>query len=164
MEHVPAFTDLDIRKDFVRESMMPLHHEHKMEMVAKKNGVMYINDSRSTNVNQAWYALSILSAPILWIAGGGDEGDDYTLLHELVRQKVTALYILGTDPSKLRTAMLGVLPVVLHCTTMHEAVVSARVYADAGDTVLLSPASASFDLYENYEARGRAFKHEVNLL
>jgi UDP-N-acetylmuramoylalanine--D-glutamate ligase len=137
--------------------------EHRLESVAVKKGVAYINDSKATNVDSAWYALDSLTGPVVWIAGGTDKGNDYSVLEDLVAQKVKVLIAMGADNQKLVKAFSGICPVE-DTHSLKEAMEQVRKYAAAGDTVLLSPCCASFDLFRNYEDRGRQFKEQVNQL
>ncbi len=156
---------LDIRKDVVRESLSDFQNvEHRLEHVAMVHGIEFINDSKATNVNSAWYALESMDKPVIWVAGGVDKGNDYGSLMELVRQKVKAIVCLGTDNAKIHQAFAGVVPMILDTTSAEQAVQTANGMAEAGDVVLLSPACASFDLFENYEERGRKFKAAVKSL
>ncbi|MDI3526187.1 MAG: UDP-N-acetylmuramoylalanine--D-glutamate ligase [Tenuifilum sp.] len=156
---------LNIRKDVIRESLSDFQGvEHRLERVLTVRGVTYINDSKATNVNSAWYALESMTTPVVWIAGGVDKGNDYSELMELVKAKVKALICLGTDNSKLHAAFDGVVPVVVDALSAEEAVQQAYKLSAPGDTVLLSPACASFDLFDNYEDRGRKFKQAVRAL
>lgn len=156
---------LNIRKEVIRESLSDFQGvEHRLEPVLTVRGVKYINDSKATNVNSAWYALESMTTPVVWIAGGVDKGNDYSVLMDLVKQKVKALICLGVDNSKLHAAFEGVVPVMVDATSAEEAVQQAYKLSSPGDTVLLSPACASFDLFENYEDRGRKFKAAVRAL
>ncbi len=156
---------LKIRKDIIREALMDFQGvEHRLEPVLRVHGIEFINDSKATNVNSAWYALESITNPIIWIAGGTDKGNDYNPLKPLVKNKVKALICLGKDNSKLLDAFDGIIPVIIEATNMHDAVRKAYYQGIDGDTVLLSPACASFDLFENYEDRGRQFKESVREL
>lgn len=156
---------LNIRKEVIRESLSDFQGvEHRLEYVLTVRGVKYINDSKATNVNSAWYALESMTTPVVWIAGGTDKGNDYSELMDLVKQKVKALICLGVDNSKLHAAFEGVVPVIVDAKSAEEAVQQAYKFSVPGDTVLLSPACASFDLFENYEDRGRKFKAAVRAL
>ena len=152
----------EIRKDMVRESMQDFKGlSHRLEQVATIGSVRYINDSKATNVNSSWYALESADAPIVWIAGGTDKGNDYEPLKEIVGQKVKAIVCLGLDNRHLHEAFSNRVSVMMNTTSMHEAVKMAYDLAEKGDIVLLSPACASFDLFENYEDRGNQFKEQV---
>lgn len=156
---------LNIRKEVIRESLSDFQGvEHRLEDVLTVRGVKYINDSKATNINSAWYALESMTTPVVWIAGGKDKGNDYSELMELVKQKVKVLICLGVDNSKLHTAFEGIVPVIVDAKSAEEAVQHAYKLSVPGDTVLLSPACASFDLFENYEDRGRKFKAAVRAL
>lgn len=137
--------------------------EHRLETVAVIEGITYINDSKATNVDSAWYALDSMTAPVVWIAGGTDKGNDYTVLYELVKQKVKALVCMGVDNRKLIENFSGICPVA-DTHSLDEALAAVRQYACGGDTVLLSPCCASFDLFQNYEQRGKLFKEKVRRL
>lgn len=156
---------LNIRKDVIRESLSDFKGvEHRLERYLKIHGIEFINDSKATNVNSAWYALESMTTKVVWIAGGIDKGNAYNDLLDLVKSKVKAIVCMGVDNSKIHVAFdhLG-LPMV-DVTSMKDAVRSAYYLAKDGDTVLLSPACASFDLFENYEDRGRQFKECVKEL
>jgi UDP-N-acetylmuramoylalanine--D-glutamate ligase len=156
---------LDIRKDLIRESLMDFQGvEHRLEKVLRVHGIQFINDSKATNVNSTWYALESITTPVIWIAGGIDKGNDYTDLKDLVEDKVTALICLGKDVSKLHRAFAKRVDTIIDAGNMEEAVNKAYFLATNGDTVLLSPACASFDLFENYEDRGWQFKQAVRKL
>lgn len=156
---------LEIRKESIRESLTDFQNvEHRMEFVAKVRGIDFVNDSKATNVNSAFYALESMKAPMIWIAGGVDKGNDYEELRPVVDGKVKALICLGTDNAKLKAAFTDMVPLIIEVQTMAEAVQAAYRMGAKGDTVLLSPACASFDLFENYEDRGRQFKQWVREL
>lgn len=135
--------------------------EHRLEFVANINGVDYINDSKATNVDSVFYALKAMKKPIIWIAGGTDKGNDYDPIEKLVEKKVKALICLGLDNQKLIETFSPLVKIIEETKSAKEAVERARVYAEEGDVVLLSPACASFDLFENYENRGDLFKEAV---
>lgn len=137
--------------------------EHRLETVAVKEGVTYINDSKATNVDSTWYALDSMSTPVVWIAGGTDKGNDYSVLSDLVREKVKVLVCMGLDNKKLIRDFSPLCKVV-DTDNLADAMRAARKYAEPGDTVLLSPCCASFDLFKNYEERGSLFKEAVNRL
>jgi UDP-N-acetylmuramoylalanine--D-glutamate ligase len=150
---------LHIRKEVIRESLSDFQGiEHRLEPVLKVRGIEFINDSKATNVNSTWYALESMNRKVVWIAGGIDKGNDYSVLDQLVREKVRAIVCLGKDNSKLSEAFSGAVPTVVEASSMPEAVRSAYYLASKDDVVLLSPACASFDRFENYEDRGRQFK------
>jgi len=156
---------LEIRKEVIRESLSDFQGvEHRLEHVMKIHGADYINDSKATNVNSSWYALESMTNPTIWIVGGQDKGNDYAELFDLVKQKVKAIICLGKDNSKIIDAFNGKVPVMIETHSMQEAVQASYKIAKNGDTVLLSPACASFDLFENYEDRGRQFKTYVREL
>ena len=151
-----------IRKQTIRESLSNFQNdEHRLEKVAKINKVQYINDSKATNVNAAYFALESVSAPTIWIVGGEDKGNDYDQLLSLVNEKVKAIICLGIDNSKIKETFEPVIDVLVETTSMAEAVKTASRLAEEGDTVLLAPACASFDLFKNYQDRGTQFKNEV---
>ncbi len=156
---------LNIRKQTIRESLTNFQGvEHRLEKVLKIQGVQYINDSKATNVNSVFYALDSMNAPTVWIVGGVDKGNDYDELMPLVREKVKAIVCLGVDNTKIINAFNNVVDVMVETTSMSEAVQIAQRLAEKGDSVLLSPACASFDLFENYEDRGKQFKQAVHNL
>jgi UDP-N-acetylmuramoylalanine--D-glutamate ligase len=156
---------LNIRKSTIRESMEDFEGaEHRLENVLKVNGVQYINDSKATNVNATFYALESMKTPTVWIVGGVDKGNDYHELMPFVREKVKAIICLGVDNQKIIDTFSNVIDVIVETNTAKQAVEEAYKYAVKGDTVLLSPACASFDLFENYEDRGRQFKQAVREL
>jgi UDP-N-acetylmuramoylalanine--D-glutamate ligase len=155
----------ELRKELVRDSLSNFENlEHRLEFVAKVNDITFINDSKATNVNSTWYALESMDKPVIWIAGGVDKGNDYEDLLPLVKQKVKALICLGADNSKLIAAFDGKVPVIQEARSAKDAVEKAYELALAGEVVLLSPACASFDLFENYEDRGQQFKLSVRRL
>ena len=135
-----------------------------MEGVGEKAGVKYINDSKATNVDAVYYALQAMKTPVIWIAGGQDKGNDYEAIMDLVKNKVKALICLGLDNKKLYESFSTKVNYISETTTMREAVRRAASLASPGDTVLLSPACASFDLFRDYKDRGDQFKKEVNEL
>jgi UDP-N-acetylmuramoylalanine--D-glutamate ligase len=156
---------VNIRSEKIRESMADFKGvEHRLERFLKVHGIEFINDSKATNINSTWYALESMTQPTVWIVGGIDKGNDYSQLYELVKSKVKAIVCLGTDNSKILEAFKNVGIDIIETQSMEDAVRSAYYLAKNGDTVLLSPACASFDLFENYEDRGRQFKHEVREL
>jgi UDP-N-acetylmuramoylalanine--D-glutamate ligase len=153
---------LKIRKDVIREALMDFQGiEHRLEPVLKVHGIEFINDSKATNVNSTWYALESMKTDVIWIAGGIDKGNDYNSLNELVASKVKAIICLGKENEKLRKAFEGVVEIIVEVDSMREAVRKAYHLGTNGESVLLSPACASFDLFENYEDRGRQFKEAV---
>jgi UDP-N-acetylmuramoylalanine--D-glutamate ligase len=156
---------LDIKSETIRESMMDfVGLEHRLELVAKVHGITFINDSKATNVNSTWYALESQTEPVIWIAGGVDKGNDYTLLTDMVQQKVKAIVCLGSDTRKIHEAFSKHVDLIINTMSMEEAVQMAYRIGKNGDVVLLSPACASFDLFENYEDRGNQFKQNVRAL
>jgi UDP-N-acetylmuramoylalanine--D-glutamate ligase len=156
---------LDIRNDVVRESLSDFQNvEHRLEHVAIVNGIEFINDSKATNVNSTWYALESMVKPVIWVVGGVDKGNDYTALRELVRQKVKMIVCLGTDNEKIHQAFGDLVTTIVDTKSAEQAVRTSYDLAEPGDVVLLSPACASFDLFENYEERGRRFKTAVRAL
>ena len=156
---------LEIRKEVVRESFSDFENiEHRLEFVNSVHGIDFINDSKATNVNSTWYALESLQSPIIWIAGGVDKGNDYSMLTDLVQNRVKVLICLGTENKKLIKAFKEIVPVIVETSSADEAVQAAYRLGKKGDTVLLSPCCASFDLFENYEDRGRQFKAAVRSL
>jgi UDP-N-acetylmuramoylalanine--D-glutamate ligase len=153
---------LDIRNELIKESLMDFQGvEHRLEMVAKVHGIEFINDSKATNVNSAWYALESQTHPVIWIAGGQDKGNHYEDLKPLVQSKVKALICLGADNRKLLKAFKGDVDIILETADINEAVRLSYNLGKPGDVVLLSPACASFDLFVNFEERGRLFKRAV---
>ncbi len=156
---------LNIRKETIRESLTDFQGvEHRLESVIMVAGINFINDSKATNVNSTWYALECMKSEVIWIAGGIDKGNDYSELSAVVKEKVKAIVCLGKDNHKIIEAFGGMVPTIVETTSMEEAVRSAYYLAHKGDTVLLSPACASFDLFNNYEDRGRQFKLAVRNL
>ncbi len=156
---------LNIRKQTIRESLENFQGvEHRLEHVLKINKVQYINDSKATNVNATYYALESMETPTVWIVGGQDKGNNYEELFSFVNEKVKAIICLGVDNEKLLNTFGNIVDIIVETQFMSEAVKIAYKIAEAGDTVLLSPACASFDLFENYEDRGRQFKAAVRNL
>jgi len=155
----------DLRKETVRESLENFENlEHRLEFVQKVDGISFINDSKATNVNSTWYALESMKTATVWIAGGQDKGNDYADLLDMVKAKVKAIVCLTKDSSKIRKAFESTVSTIIDVTTAEQAVRVSYELAYEGDTVLLSPACASFDLFENYEDRGRQFKAAVKKL
>ena len=155
----------DLRKELVRDSLTNFENiEHRLETVGNVNGVTFVNDSKATNINSTWYALESINKPIIWIAGGVDKGNDYGELYDMVDAKVKAVICMGKDNKKLRAAFTGRVENVIESGSADEAVQLAYELSRAGDTVLLSPACASFDLFQDYEDRGRKFKAAVKRL
>jgi UDP-N-acetylmuramoylalanine--D-glutamate ligase len=158
---------VDIEDEVIRESLSSFKAiEHRLEPVLSIKDVLYINDSKATNVDSAWYALECQTKPVVWIAGGKDKGNDYSVLEELVRTKVKAIVCMGVDNSKLHASFEGIVGAdrMVDTLSAEEAVQAASRFAQAGDVVLLSPCCASFDLFKNYEDRGEKFKEAVRNL
>ena len=156
---------LQIKKETIRKSLSEFQGvEHRLEPVLTIREVAYINDSKATNVNSVWYALECMSGNVIWIAGGTDKGNDYNDLYSLVKNKVKALICLGKDNTKIITAFIDHVEIIEDTHSMRDAVSAAYRLSSPGDTVLLSPACASFDLFENYEDRGVQFKNCVRQL
>ena len=151
----------------IRESLRTFKAiEHRLEPVLSVGGVLYINDSKATNVDSAWYALDAQTKPVVWIVGGTDKGNDYSQLAELVKEKVKAIVCLGVDNSKIHAAFEGIVGAdrMVDTRSAEEAVKASAALAEDGDVVLLSPCCASFDLFKNYEDRGQQFKEAVRKL
>ena len=156
---------VDVRKDSIRESLSHFENiEHRLETCGKFKGIEFINDSKATNVNSAWYALESMDKPVIWIAGGVDKGNNYEDLKPLVRLKVKMIICLGMDNIKIHHAFQSDVDMIINTMSAKEAVHVASRLASNGDAVLLSPACASFDLFDNYEDRGRQFKEAVHNL
>ena len=156
---------LDIRSAVVRESLTDfVNVEHRLEFVAKVHGIEFINDSKATNINSTWFALETMEKPTVWIVGGVDKGNDYTELMDLVKNKVKAIICLGLDNQKIIDTFSGVVETIVEAKSAMEAVAYGYRLASKDETVLLSPACASFDLFENYEQRGDMFKEAVRRL
>lgn len=156
---------MGIRKEVIRESLSDFKNvAHRMEPFLKIGGKQFINDSKATNVNSTWYALESMQNPVVWIAGGIDKGNDYQILKPLVNKKVHTIICLGTDNRNLHEAFSKYTDLMINVTDMQEAVKVAHHFANKGDNILLSPACASFDLFENYEDRGNQFKAAVRNL
>ena len=156
---------MKIRKETIRESLSNFQGvEHRLEKVLKIQNVSYINDSKATNVNATFFALDSMNSPTVWILGGVDKGNDYSELMSLVNEKVKAIICLGVDNKKIIDAFGNIVDIMVEVSNMHDAVLTAKHIAEKGDTVLLSPACASFDLFTNYEDRGNQFKREVRNL
>jgi len=156
---------LEIRKDVIRESLADFQGvEHRLEPVITVCGINFINDSKATNVNSVWYALECMETEIIWIVGGVDKGNDYSELFEVVKKKVKAIVCMGKDNKKIVEVFKDKVTTIVETSSMEEAVRSSYYLAKKGDTVLLSPACASFDLFKNYEDRGRQFKQAVRNL
>ena len=156
---------MKIRNEVIRESLMSfVAIEHRLEKVLTIKGVLYINDSKATNVNSTWYALECMDKPVVWIAGGKDKGNDYEPIYELVKEKVKALICLGKDNRKLHECFGDKVKTITDASSAEEAVEKAYSLAESGDIVLLSPCCASFDLFKSYEDRGKQFKDAVRQL
>ncbi|GGG53253.1 UDP-N-acetylmuramoylalanine--D-glutamate ligase [Croceivirga lutea] len=154
-----------VRKETIRQSIQSFQGApHRLEKVLRINHVQYINDSKATNVNATYFALDGMQKPIVWIVGGVDKGNDYTSLMPMVREKVKAIICLGVDNTKLKETFGNVIDFIVEASSMNEAVGMAYKISERGDTVLLSPACASFDLFENYEDRGNQFKAAIRKL
>ncbi len=160
-----AAATIGIRKEKIRDAVKNFHSlEHRMEFVAMVRGVEFINDSKATNVNSTWYALESMNKPTVLILGGVDKGNDYTLIAELVKEKVKAIVCMGTDNSKIIAAFKDIVPTIIETDSAKKAVNAAFRAAGKDEVVLLSPACASFDLFKNYEDRGTQFKEAVKEL
>ena len=156
---------MDIRKEKIRDAVQDFRGlEHRMEYVATVRGVEFINDSKATNVNSTWFALESMTKPVVLILGGVDKGNDYSLIADLVKEKVKAIICLGTDNRKIHDAFGKEVNPMVNTSSAEEAVHGAFHFAEKGDVVLLSPACASFDLFTNYEDRGSQFKKAVKEL
>lgn len=156
---------LELKKDIIRESLTDFQNvEHRLEEVGKVHGITFVNDSKATNVNSTWYALESFQHPLIWIVGGVDKGNDYQILEQLVADKVKAIVCLGKDNTKIHEAFKGIVENIVDAESAQEAVNLAYQFGIQGDTVLLSPACASFDLFDNYEDRGQQFKKAVRAL
>ena len=156
---------MDIDNDDIRRSLSSFQAvEHRLEKVMSIKDVLYINDSKATNVDAAWYALECQDRPVVWIVGGTDKGNDYSVLLDLAREKVKAMICMGLDNRKFHESFKGIVPEIHDVTSAEDAVRLASRIAAAGDVVLLSPCCASFDLFKNYEDRGKKFKEAVRNL
>jgi UDP-N-acetylmuramoylalanine--D-glutamate ligase len=156
---------LELRNELVRESMQDFEGiEHRLEFVAKVNGITFINDSKATNINSTWFALESMDRPTVWIVGGQDKGNDYESIKDLVKEKVKAIVCLGLENQKIIDAYHDIIPNIIETNTAQDAVKAAYRLAKKDEAVLLSPACASFDIFENYEDRGRQFKYAVRSL
>ncbi len=156
---------LELRKDLVRESLSDFTAvEHRLENIGKVQGMAFINDSKATNINSTWYALECMNSPVIWIVGGVDKGNDYSMVADLVRDKVKAIICLGKDNRKIHSAFSDMVETIVDTESAEEAVRTGYYLGKKGDTILLSPACASFDLFENYEERGWQFKAAVRAL
>ncbi len=156
---------MQISDENIRHSLSSFRAvEHRLEKVLSIKDVLYVNDSKATNVDAAWYALECQDRPVVWIVGGTDKGNDYSTLLSLAREKVKAMICMGVDNRKFHESFKGIVPVIEDAGSAEEAVQAASRLAEAGDVVLLSPCCASFDLFKNYEDRGRQFKDAVKRL
>ncbi|MCT4603183.1 MAG: UDP-N-acetylmuramoyl-L-alanine--D-glutamate ligase [Marinifilum sp.] len=156
---------LRIRKDAIRESLSDFQGvNHRLEKVVKVRGIQFINDSKATNINSTWYALESMEEPVVWIVGGVDKGNDYSVLFDLVDEKVKGIVCLGTDNAKIHDAFDGKVETIVDANSMEKAVKLSYEIANKDEIVLLSPACASFDLFTSYEDRGDQFKEEVRNL
>jgi len=156
---------LEIRKDKIKESLSDFQGvEHRLEYVTKVHGIDFINDSKATNINSTWYALETMTKPVIWIVGGVDKGNDYSSLKDLVKNKVKAIVCLGIDNTKIHNAFAGTDTTMIDTKSISDAVQAAYYLGDMGDVVLLSPACASFDLFDSYEDRGNKFKKALREL
>ena len=157
-----ASSVMGIRKDRIRDAVTSFESlEHRMEKVATVRGIDFINDSKATNVNSAWFALESIDKPVTLILGGVDKGNDYDLIKEMVAEKVKAIVCLGIDNEQIHAAFEGIVATIIDASSAEEAVKAAYGVSQKGDVVLLSPACASFDLFKNYEDRGEQFKKAV---
>ncbi|MBK8610066.1 MAG: UDP-N-acetylmuramoyl-L-alanine--D-glutamate ligase [Chitinophagaceae bacterium] len=160
-----AATVVDIRKEKIREALQTFESlEHRMETVATIKNVEFINDSKATNINSTWFALETMEKPVILILGGVDKGNDYSLLTDMVREKVKAIVCMGIEHRKIHEAFGDIVPLMVNTDNAKDAVQAAFHFASKGDVVLLSPACASFDLFKNYEDRGNQFKQAVKEL
>ncbi len=156
---------VEVRKEIIRESLQDFQNiEHRLEFVASINGIEFINDSKATNVNSTWYALESMEKPVVWICGGQDKGNDYNELTDLVKARVKAIICLGKDNKKIIAAFKDIVETIVETDSATDAVAAAYKIGKKGDVVLLSPACASFDLFQNYEDRGMQFKTAVRRL
>ncbi|MCB0738128.1 MAG: UDP-N-acetylmuramoyl-L-alanine--D-glutamate ligase [Bacteroidetes bacterium] len=162
MASIMAAKALSVRKDSIRESLGTYKNiEHRLEFVARVRGVDYVNDSKATNVNATWYALESMETPVIWIVGGIDKGNDYSQLYPLVREKVRGIVCLGVNNEKIRKEFNGMVDVLVETESMKDAVQNAYRLAKKDETVLLAPACASFDLFNDYIDRGNQYKRAV---
>ncbi len=156
---------VDVRKEIIRESLEDFQNiEHRLEFVATINGIEFINDSKATNINSTWYALESMQKPVVWICGGQDKGNNYDELIDLVKQHVKAIICLGKDNRKIISAFKNVVETIVETDSAADAVAASYKIGKKGDVVLLSPACASFDLFQSYEDRGMQFKASVRAL
>ena len=156
---------MDIRNESIKQSLSDFHNNpHRLEYVSSVHGITFLNDSKATNVNATWYALEYVEKPTVWIAGGIDKGNEFDMIKKLVKEKVKAIICLGIDNEKLHEAFGDVVDTIVDVQSAELAVITAYHMAEKGDIVLLSPACASFDLFESYEDRGNQFKEAVKQL
>ena len=156
---------LDIKNDIIRQSMLDFQNiEHRLEYVLSIHGINFINDSKATNINAAWYALESMTKPVIWIVGGVDKGNDYNEIKELVKEKVKVIVCLGESSKKIQKYFKKIVNKIETASSMQEAVRVSYSLGDKGDVVLLSPTCASFDLFDNFEHRGQEFKNQVRKL
>jgi UDP-N-acetylmuramoylalanine--D-glutamate ligase len=152
----------NVRKESLRERFAEFENvEHRLEFVANIHGIEYINDSKATNVNSTWYALERMNKSVVWIVGGVDKTTDYQSLHSLAKEKVRSIIYVGTNKEKVFENFLDKVDMIVDAKSMDEAVQMAYYVAEKGEAVLLSPAAASFNMFENLEERGNAFKKAV---
>lgn len=155
----------EMRKELIKQSLSDFENvAHRLEKVGFVRGIEFINDSKATNINSAWYALESMTKPVIWIVGGQDNGNDYSQLNELVRAKVKAIVCLGKDNRRVVMAFEDMVSQLMETKSAADAVKAAYLLGAPGDVVLFSPACASFDLFENYEDRGNQFKQAVSEL
>jgi UDP-N-acetylmuramoylalanine--D-glutamate ligase len=160
-----AASSIGVRKEKIREAVTTFQSlEHRMENIISIRGVQFINDSKATNINSTWYALESMERPTILILGGVDKGNDYNLIKDLVKEKVKAIVCLGKDNIKIHKAFSNIVSTIIDTESAEAAAHEAFRLSKKGDTVLLSPACASFDLFKNYEDRGRQFKKAVKEL
>jgi UDP-N-acetylmuramoylalanine--D-glutamate ligase len=160
-----AGATMELRKEKIRDAVVTFENlEHRMEYVSTVRGVEFINDSKATNVNSTWYALESMTKPTVLILGGVDKGNDYSLMTDMVKEKVKTIICMGKDNAKIHEAFTGAVDMIVDTASANEAVQAAFHFAEKGDVVLLSPACASFDLFKNYEDRGEQFKKAVREL
>ncbi len=153
---------VDVRKEFIKKSLCDFQNiDHRLESIGFVRGIEFINDSKATNVNSVWYALESMTKPVIWIAGGQEKSNNYSELYDLVRKKVKAIVCLGKDNTNIIRAFKNEVPLIIDTNSAEQAVKEAYNIGHAGDVVLLSPACASFDLFENFEDRGKKFKQAV---
>lgn len=156
---------LNLRKEAIRETFQQFEEvEHRLEFVANIHGIEYINDSKATNVNSTWYSLERMEKTVVWIVGGVDKNTDYESLLPIVKDKVRAIIYLGDTKDKVFDTFMKEVPLIVDVESMKEAVNTAYYLADKSECVLLSPAAASFNIYDNYQERGFAFKNAVREL